>query len=50
MLRLSFDRAITVALGGMAGALLSAADGYNTISGFIVGGMITLVVREVFRT
>jgi hypothetical protein len=46
---LFIDRLITVVLGGTAGALLSAADGYNSISGFIVGAMITLGARELFR-
>ena len=44
-----FDRFATVMLGGTAGALLSLADGYNTISGFILGGMIALGARELFR-
>lgn len=48
-LRLVIDRSITVVVGGTAGVLLSAADGYNTISGFILGGMITLGAREPFR-
>jgi hypothetical protein len=48
-LRLFIDRCLTVLVGGTAGALLSAADGYNTISGFIFGGMITLGARELFR-
>jgi hypothetical protein len=46
---LFIDRAITVLIGGTAGALLSAADGYNSISGFILGAMITLGARELFR-
>lgn len=48
-LLLFFDRFITVLVGGSLGALLSAADGYNTISGFILGAMITLGARELFR-
>jgi hypothetical protein len=48
-LLLFLDRFITVLVGGTVGALLASADGYNTISGFIVGAMIMLGVRELFR-
>jgi hypothetical protein len=46
---LLFDRGITVAIGGAAGALVSSADGFNSISGLILGGMLALGIRELFR-